>query len=257
MSTHFVISTDHTRIAYDVNGAGPAIMLLHGGGSFRQEWHDAGYVERLEKAFKVITVDLRGHGESDQPEDPAWYTPTKMGQDFLAVADACGVDHFTICGFSYGGKIGRYLATRSDRVDKMILMSTPFGPAVSGKSRQDVFDFCAHWSPIIQAQRNDTLDFASLSPEDQQLMRQCHVPAMLGWVPAMLDWPPVEAVDFRCPVLWLVGSEDQPAMCSYEEYKDRLKGSRVQVQILEGLNHEGVFDEIDTTLDRIVTFTKL
>lgn len=75
-------------------------MLLHGAGSFRQEWHDAGYVERLMKGLKVITFDLRGHGKSDLPEDPAGEIPAKIGQDLLAVADDCGVDHFTLWGFS-------------------------------------------------------------------------------------------------------------------------------------------------------------
>lgn len=164
MNTCFVLSPDGTRIAYDVNGTGPAIMLLHGGGSFRQEWHAAGYVERLKNEFTMITVDLRGHGESDQPENPPWYTPEKMSRDFLAVADACAVDHFTLWGFSYGGKAGRYLAVRSARVDKIILNSTPFGPAIPGKTNQDIFDFCAHWSPIVQAQRDGTLDIAPPSP---------------------------------------------------------------------------------------------
>ncbi len=255
MNTCFSISPDRTRIAYDVIGTGPAIILLHGGGSFRQEWHTAGYVERLQTAFQVITIDLRGHGESDQPENPTSYTPKKMSQDFLAVADACGVDHFTIWGFSYGGKAGRYLAVRSARVDKIILISTPFGPAIPGKTSQDVFDFCVHWSPSVQAQRDGTLDFASLSPEDQQLMRQCHVPAMLGWVPAMLDWPTVEPVEFRCPALWLLGSEDQEAMSTFETYKGRLNGSKVQVQVLEGLSHEGVFEAVDQVFDRMLTFT--
>lgn len=255
MDTCFVLSSNNTRIAYDVNGTGSAIMLLHGGGSSRQEWHAAGYVERLKKVFKVITVDLRGHGESDLPEDPAGYTLAKMGQDLLAVADACGVDHFTLWGFSYGGKVGRYLAVQSARVDKIVLISTPFGPAIPGKTSQDVFDFCAHWSPIVQAEREGILDFDALSPEDQQLMRKCHVPAMLGWVPAMLDWPSVEPADFQCPALWLLGSADQESMSTLEAYKVRLNGSRMQVQVLEGLTHEGVFEEVDQVFDRMLAFT--
>jgi pimeloyl-ACP methyl ester carboxylesterase len=256
MKTKYITSLDSTRIAYDKVGAGPAIILLHGGGSYRQEWHNAGYVERLQKDFSVITLDLRGHGESDLPEDPASYALAKMGQDILAVADACQVDRFTIWGFSYGGKVGRYLAVQSARVQKIILMGTPFGSGVFGKSRQDVFDFCAHWTPILQAQREGALDFTSLSPEDQQLLNQCHVPAMLGWVPAMLDWPSVEPAEFHCPVLWIVGSEDRQTMLSVDQYKEFLKGSPVQLQIMDGLNHEGVFEEIDTVFERMVRFTR-
>ncbi len=71
MNMLFTNSPDGTQIAYDSSGAGPAIVLLHGGGGSRQEWHEAGYVRRLEDHFTVITLDLRGHGESDLLTDPA------------------------------------------------------------------------------------------------------------------------------------------------------------------------------------------
>jgi pimeloyl-ACP methyl ester carboxylesterase len=54
MNTRFANSPDGTRVAYDLCGTGPAIMLLHGGGSTRQEWHEGGYVRRLRDSFTVI-----------------------------------------------------------------------------------------------------------------------------------------------------------------------------------------------------------
>lgn len=51
MSTSFTTSLDGLRIAYDVTGAGTPIVLLHGGGHTRQNWHSAGYVERLKRDF--------------------------------------------------------------------------------------------------------------------------------------------------------------------------------------------------------------
>jgi pimeloyl-ACP methyl ester carboxylesterase len=78
MNTLFTTSLDDTRIAYDRSGAGPALVLLHGGGSRRQEWHDAGYVQRLRDNFTVITLDLRGHGDSDLPTELADYTIDKI-----------------------------------------------------------------------------------------------------------------------------------------------------------------------------------
>ena len=61
-------------------------MLLHGGGGNRQEWHAAGYVRRIQDFFTVITADLRGHGESGLPTDPADYTTHKMGQGQASLA---------------------------------------------------------------------------------------------------------------------------------------------------------------------------
>ncbi len=254
MNTLFARSPDGTRIAYDRVGAGPALVLLHGGGGARQEWDEAGYVRRLCKDFDTITLDLRGHGESDGPTDPAAYAIDKMVQDILAVADACGVARFAMWGMSYGGKVGRYLAVRSERVTRFVMMGTPLGPGVSGQRRQQALDFCAHWPPIVQAQRAGTL--YTLSPDDREFLRHFNVPAMLGWVRAMLDWPAVEPADFRRPTLWLVGSEDRHAMDSRERYAAALAGSRVQVHVLEGLDHNQAFDEIDRALPAMLAFTK-
>jgi len=228
---------------------------LHGGGGSRRDWHDAGYVSRLQQAFTEIALDLRGHGESGMPTNPADYTTDKMVQDILAVADACSIERFTVWGMSYGGNISRYLATQSDRVTRLILMGTKLGPGVSGQLRQDAVEFCAYWPQVLQANRAGTLDFASLSQNDQDMLNQFNIPVMLGWVGAMLDWPVVEPADFHCPVLWLLGTEDQQAVASFEEYKPALEGSTVQVHVFEGLNHEQVFDEVDTVFPLMLDFT--
>jgi alpha-beta hydrolase superfamily lysophospholipase len=103
MNTRFATSHDSTRIAFDLTGAGTPLLLLHGGGGSRADWHENGYVARLHDEFTVIAVDMRGHGESDKPTDPAFYFTEKMGQDILALANACNVEHFILCGYSFGG----------------------------------------------------------------------------------------------------------------------------------------------------------
>jgi pimeloyl-ACP methyl ester carboxylesterase len=252
----FVPSPDGTQIAYDQSGTGPALILLHGGGVTRQDWHDTGYVQRLQEGFTVATMDLRGHGESGRPTDPSSYTPEKMGQDILAVADACGIEHFALWGMSYGGKVGRYLAVWSERVSALILMGTPLGPGVSGERRQQALDFLAHWPPIVQAQQAGTLDPSTLSESDRDLLRRLRVPSMLGWVRAMLDWPAVEPAHFCCPTLWLIGSEDPHAMDSLRQYRQALRGSKVQVHLADGLDHDQVFDEIDEVFPTMLAFTQ-
>jgi pimeloyl-ACP methyl ester carboxylesterase len=256
MKTLFTTAQDDVRIAYDHSGTGPAIMLIHGGGSDRQTWHEAGYVARLREDHHVIALDLRGHGESDLPTDPADYTTDKMGQDILAVADACGVEEFIVWGMSFGGNVSRHLAVQSERVAKIILMGARLGPAVTDEIRQDIAAFCEHWSPIIQSQREGTLDLDELSQEDREVSEQLNVPAAMAWGRAMTTWSSVEPEDFRCPVLWLVGSEDQPVMDSVREYEQRLEGSRIQLQIIEGLNHGDVFTEIDRVFATMLTFSQ-
>ena len=170
LSTSFAVSSDGWKIAYDVNGSGPPIILLHGGGQSRQDWHSAGYVERLRRDFKIIAMDIRGNGESDKPSEPTDYSIDKHCQDILAVADACGVERFSIWGFSYGGNIGRYLAARSPRVASFIMIGVMFGLGASGDFRQWIIQSRDHWLPLLQAQTDGKLDIRSLSQQDQDLL---------------------------------------------------------------------------------------
>jgi pimeloyl-ACP methyl ester carboxylesterase len=256
MTTHFASSPDGTRVAYDVSGSGPAIVLLHGAGYTRQHWHDAGYVERLKSEFTVITVDLRGNGESDRPTDPASYTTGKLGQDILAVADDYGVDRFTVWGFSYGGNIARYLAAQSDCIAKLIIIGIPFGLGATGEFRQFIEEYRDFWTPILQAQAGGTLDLDSLSEKDREEFQTTNVPLNLAWLSAMLEWKAVEPTDLRCPTLWLSGSKNEAAMASIKEYAAKVKGTQVQVEIVESLNHPQEFSEIDKVLPVMLSFTK-
>ena len=99
----FLISSDGTRIAYDVQGEGSALFLLPGFAESRQIWHEIGYVDRLCHHFRVITMDRRGMGESDLPIEPNAYTIEKLLGDICCVADACGAEHFLMWGHSFGG----------------------------------------------------------------------------------------------------------------------------------------------------------
>ena len=260
MDTRFAASLDSTRIAFDVSGAGSPILLLHGGGGSRADWHTGGYAARLKDEFTVITVDLRGHGESDKPRDPACYSTEKLGQDILTVADACGVERFILCGYSFGGNVSRYLATCSDRVEKLIMLGNRMGPGVSGEFRQFVFDFRARWEPVVQAAGSE-FDPDRLSERDQEDILQLSfpgdlLPAVLAWSTAMLDWDTVTPADLHCPTLWLIGSENDKAMESLKDYEGQIDGSQIQVRIIEGMNHEQEFENVEQVLPVILDFVR-
>src|SRR5688500_4519002 len=103
--TLFATSNDGTKIAYDVAGSGPAVILLHGGGQNREVWRRAGYVDRLAKELTVITIDIRGNGESDKPTDVSAFHFQRFSEDVLAVADAVKAQRFVLWGFSYGANV--------------------------------------------------------------------------------------------------------------------------------------------------------
>ena len=67
-----------------MSGSGPALLLIHGGGQTRQSWAERGYVERLNKKFTVVRMDLRGSGDSGRPNTAEAYALDTVLADILA-----------------------------------------------------------------------------------------------------------------------------------------------------------------------------
>jgi pimeloyl-ACP methyl ester carboxylesterase len=122
----YALTEDGTRIAYQVAGAGPALVLL-AGQSNNHHWWD-GVREDFEDEHTTISLDLRGTGESDKPDVP--YSTRGFVSDVLAVLDDLGIDRAAVYGMSMGGRVAQWLAVdHPDRVGALILGCTsPGGP---------------------------------------------------------------------------------------------------------------------------------
>jgi pimeloyl-ACP methyl ester carboxylesterase len=98
---------DGVRLHYEVWGVGPLTLLfLHGWAG------SAGYFDQLLEhldliAVRAVTLDLRGHGDSSQPE--SGYTDEQLAADALTVADAVGAKQFVAVGFSMSGRFVQYV----------------------------------------------------------------------------------------------------------------------------------------------------
>ncbi len=98
------ISSDGTEIAFEVEGSGPPLVLLHGFAANRHCWREKGYVDKLSATGRqIILIDARGHGSSGKPHHAASYAPHKRAQDTIAVLDALSLAVADLHGFSMGG----------------------------------------------------------------------------------------------------------------------------------------------------------
>ena len=70
--------------------AGPPLMLTHGYSSTSAMWQ--GQIEALSKHHKLMLWDMRGHGQSDYPDDPAAYSEALTVADIAALLDKAGAD---------------------------------------------------------------------------------------------------------------------------------------------------------------------
>jgi pimeloyl-ACP methyl ester carboxylesterase len=96
-----ILERDGVKLYYEVHGDGPALLLTHGYSSTSHMW--AEQVELLARSFKVILWDMRGHGRSDYPADPAVYSEALTVADMAAVLDAVKAPTAVIGGLSLGG----------------------------------------------------------------------------------------------------------------------------------------------------------
>ena len=118
-------------LRYDRAGAGPAVLLIHGWLGNRSVWERQ--VAALRDRFTVVTIDLRGHGESSPPR--SGYTIGGMAADLEQLVRALGVPRIALVGWSMGGLIAQELARRlGDRCTALVLVCTTPGGLTDPKN---------------------------------------------------------------------------------------------------------------------------
>jgi len=116
---------DGTRLCYQCQGQGPALLLLAGQSCDHREWDRV--AADFAAHFQVIVWDYRGTGQSDKPEKPA-YSTRGFAQDAVAVLDACGLTRAHAYGNSMGGRVAQWLAIDfPDRLGALVLGATTPG----------------------------------------------------------------------------------------------------------------------------------
>ncbi len=247
-------AADGTKIAFEVAGQGPTLVLVHGGGQTRRSWDQIGYVERLSKQFTVVTMDLRGTGDSDKPTGKDSYELDRMIGDIVAVADAAGAKRFHVWGFGHGGTIARYLAARNERVASALLVGMTMGPAVTGVFKSAIEAMRDKWQPVIDAQEAGTLDLKTMSASDRNAWEAGIAPNVL-LLTAMVNYPPLEPAEIKVPTMWAVGSDDS-AVENLKEYEPKLKGTQVTGRILSSVNYSDSFTKVDQIMEELGAFLK-
>jgi pimeloyl-ACP methyl ester carboxylesterase len=116
------VTNQGTRIHFDIEGSGPPIFLVHGFGLDGETWRDWGYVDALKDDYKLLIVDLRGHGSSDKPRDPKAYFTRIMAFDCISALDELNIEKVNFWGYSLGGAVGFRIAKYApERLNSLIL----------------------------------------------------------------------------------------------------------------------------------------
>lgn len=99
------------------------VVLLSSIATTHETWN--ALIPELAKRFRVVTVDHRGHGQSETaPVAPGSTTVEDLCQDITQALDSVGVNRFHIVGLSLGGALAQWLAAYSGRVEKAVFCAT-------------------------------------------------------------------------------------------------------------------------------------
>ena len=96
------LDRDGVKLHYEVHGSGPALLLTHGYSSTSAMWK--GQVEALSRHHQLVLWDMRGHGQSDYPDDPAAYSEALTVADMSALLDEIGAES-AIVGGTFAGRL--------------------------------------------------------------------------------------------------------------------------------------------------------
>jgi pimeloyl-ACP methyl ester carboxylesterase len=196
------VSTVHANgldIGYEVHGAGPPLIMLHGATSSGRE-DFAAQVPLFSKAFLVFLPDARGHATTRWDAADGW-SHAQLVDDVAAFADALGLTTFHLLGFSMGALTALHFAARwPERLRTMIVagITTQREPrasvarrlmdpdwidrneplrAATLSRRHDPVQGVDAWRRLLPAIANDVVSQPLLGPRE---LRRIELPAMVA-----------------------------------------------------------------------------
>ena len=135
------IDRDGVKIHYEVHGSGPPLLLTHGYSSTSGMWQ--GQIAALSKHHTLMLWDMRGHGQSDYPENAAAYSEALTVADMAAVLDAVGAGQAIVGGLSLGGYMSlAFYRAHPERVRALLIIDT--GPGFKKDEAREVWNKRAH-----------------------------------------------------------------------------------------------------------------
>lgn len=233
------------EIAYDDVGVGAPVVLLHGFPFNRSLWCDQ--VEALVGMHRVITPDLRGHGETTVTDAPA--TMEMMAEDVAALLDEMGIERVVLGGLSMGGYVTlAFYRHFPERVRALVLANTR--PQADTDEARRTREETARkslqegMSMIEAAMLPKLLAPATLEHEPEQVARVREMilgtrpegaAAALRGMAARRDQTDLLS-EIKAPTLIIVGSEDAitPPKDS-EAMHAKINGARLET--IEGAGH--------------------
>lgn len=215
-------SIDGLKMYYEVHGAGPPLLLLHGG-TTTIAYSFGKQMARWAKTHRVIAVEQMGHGHTaDLPTRAFSYE--QMAEETAALLARLKITSVDVVGWSDGGNIGLTLAMKHPQLVRKLVVS---GPNARG-GRDAEFEQWLESGKADEWPSDIREAYVAVSPDGA-----AHWPIVLERVKKMWlafdGWNEQELATIRAPVMIMVGDEDWVRTEYAVELHRAIDGSRLYV----------------------------
>ncbi|MGT2502852.1 alpha/beta fold hydrolase [Bradyrhizobium guangxiense] len=247
------INRDGVKIYYEVHGEGAPLLLTHGYSSTSAMWH--GQVDALAKDHKLILWDMRGHGQSDYPDDPKAYSEVLTVGDMAAILDAVGAERAIIGGLSLGGYMSlAFYRAYPERARALLIIDT--GPGFKKDDAREAWNARA----LATADKLDREGLEVLKSATRERATASHRNAKGLALAArdMLTQRDARVIellpDIKVPSLIVVGADDTPFLAASDYMAAKIPGA--QKVVIPAAGHAVNIDQPEAFVDAVVPFLK-
>lgn len=247
------LDRDGVKIYYETHGEGPVILLSHGYSATSQMWR--GQIEALSRKNKLVIWDMRGHGQSDYPDDQAAYSEEATVADMVGLLDAVGAKTAIVGGLSLGGYMSlAFHVKHPDRVRALLIIDT--GPGYRKDEGRDGWNRNA----LKTAERFEKDGLGQLQGASRERSSATHRNAV-GLAKAargMLTQRDARVInslpEIKVPSLVLVGDMDTPFLAAADYMAAKIPGAKKVV--LADAGHASNIDQPAAFNDAVEAFVR-
>src|SRR3954468_5922902 len=245
------INRDGVNIYYEVHGSGPPLLLTHGYSSPSVMWQ--GQIEALSKHHKLVLWDMRGHGQSDYPDDPAAYSEALTVADMSALLDEIGAESAIAGGLSLGGYMSlAFYRAYPERVRALLIIDT--GPGFKKDGARDAWNKRAHETGD-RFEREGLAVLQSLSRERSTVSHR-DASGLARAARGMLAQRNSRVIEslpgITVPTLVVVGADDAPFLAASDYMAAKIPGAKKVV--IPAAGHAVNIDQPQAFLDALLPF---
>lgn len=214
-------ASDGVPLAWHEIGEGRPVVLIHGlFSSAHVNWIKFGHAKRIaELGRRVIMPDLRAHGESDKPHDPARFPPDVLSHDALALIDHLGLTDYDLGGYSLGARTTLRAVLMGAAPHRLIISGMGLDGMLHARARAEHFRHVLTGLGTFERGSPEWLAeaFLKTTKGDPE--------ALLPLLDSFVDTPETELARIVQPTLVLSGDQDRDNGSS-EDLAQRLPDAR-------------------------------